>query len=226
MQVAERTFGPYQFWIDFLRLCMGERVIKDNLDIPFDKAVVRSRYAALWASTLTAYAAAITYLHRDGLPKWLMTQSTSLRAVLLVIIALVLAGVSGTVGYGVLRLYTLVTHNLTTNLFKVRGQRLRLLSVETTLLSLVLPIAAGWVLQLYSLVLGWAVMLIAILYGLILLSRIYNVIFHIHRLRGLYVLVGGTLVTWFVLSIGALAIAVAAAVVGFLILLVLRAFHH
>lgn len=226
MQDSERKFGPHQFWIDFLRLCLGERVIKDNLDIPLQSAVVRSRYASVWASTLTAYAMIITHLTLDGLPRWLGVPSLLLRVVFFVIAGLVIAGLAGTVGYGLLRLYTLVTHNLTTNLFKVRGQRLRLLSVETTLLGLLVPIAGGWVIHVFAPVLGWAILIGATLYGLVLLARIYNVIFHTKGLRGLYVLIGGTLVTWFVLAIGALAISVAAAVIGFLVLLVLRGFRH
>ncbi|QSO45975.1 hypothetical protein [Alicyclobacillus mengziensis] len=219
-------YGPLTYWHNLLGLCTGERVVQENLDIPLDKAVVRSRYAAFWSSTLILYAIGVYLLELHGWPHWLTSIPMAFKLVMFILGVLVIIFAAGFIAYGLLRLYTLVGHNLTTNLMKVRGQRLRLLSAETTLLSLSAPLVAGFVVHTIFPTLGWGIMMATVLYGIVLTARIYNTIFHIQGLSGLWVFLGGTLVTWFVLAIGALAVAVAGGVIGFVLLLILRGFRH
>lgn len=226
MQDKPATYGPLTYWRDLLRLFTGEGVIHENMDIPLDEAVVRSRYASFWSSALIVYAIAMYLLTGHNNPQWTTSLPLAVELLTFVVgIVVVIVG-AGFAVYGLLRLYTLVGHNLTTNLFKVRGQRLRLLSAETTLLSLVAPFVGGLMVRTMFPVLGWAIMTATVLYAVILAGRVYNTIFHTKGISGLWVFLAGTLVTWFVLAIGALAVAVAAGVIGFLLLLILRGFHH
>jgi hypothetical protein len=62
------------------------------------------------------------------------------------------------------------------------------------------------------------------LYILWLHSTTYNIIFHRRSAGGLWLFVSGTLVTWFVLCICALGVAVTFAVISFFTLVLLRLF--
>lgn len=220
------NYSPLTYWHNLLGLCAGERIVQENLDIPLDQAIVRSRYAAFWSSTLVLCAIAVYLLERHDWPHSLTSVPMALKLVMFVLYILIIIFAAGFIAYGLLRLYTLVGHNLTTNLMKVHGQRLRLLSAETTLLSLSAPLVAGFVVHTIFPTLGWGIMMVTVLYGIVLTARIYNTIFHIQGLSGLWVFLGGTFVTWFVLAIGALAVAVAGGVIGFVLLLILRGFRH
>lgn len=226
MSGTNMNFGLFGIWNDIIRLCTGEKVIYEKLDLSLEATTARARYTALWSSTALAYAILFTWLQSHQIPQWLQVQSSVLSVVIIALLAIVMALISGIVGYGLLRIYTLIGHNLTTNLLKVRGQRLRLLSLQTTTLSLSVPFVIAWVIARYVPLLGGFLMLVIGVYAVILLARGYNYIFHVRKVKGLWVLLGGTMLTVFVLCIGALAIAVALAVIWFLVLVVLRGFRH
>jgi hypothetical protein len=218
-------YKPLSYWYTLIKLCTGEQVLYQNLDRSLQETIVRARYAAAWSGTIVSLLVFWTWFINHGLPLWLNGHGTI--PIVLTVFTVILGVVgAGLIGYGLLRLYTLLAHNLTTNLFKVRGQRLRLLSVQTSLLSLVFPLALARGLATYHPTVGWLLIVLVCGYAVSLMARAYNYIFHLNGLRGLLVLCGGTLVTWFVLAIGALALCAAIGVIGFFGAVILRAFHH
>lgn len=217
------------YFITLVRLFAGWKEIDRHLDLPLQAAVVRARWSVGW--TVATLAAGALIAHPNALrsvarllTNRLHTPSTTwFVGIAGSVIALALAI---TVAYGLLRMYTLITHVLVTNVFKTRGQRLRLLNAQATLLPLSAPTGFALALSPSAPDVTWGLFVAIIMYAATLLSYAYNRIFHQHRLRGFLLLVEGTLLTWFVIAIGALAIAVALAVIAFFVVLVLRAFTH
>lgn len=222
-----RSLQPvFEYWRTLYAILRGQPVLERTLDVPLQEAVIRSRWAAGWTSALLL----LTILYRQGT----VIQTTLHRVpvdVGLKVTAVAFAAVTslllaGGLGYGFLRLYTLVTHVMTVNIFKVRGQRLRLLNVQTSVLSLAVPVLMGIAAMPDSPLGGWLIVGAFSLFAIALLARGYNLIFHRERLSGLWLLAEGTVVTWFVLAIGTLAITVAVAVMALFLLLILRIFKR
>jgi hypothetical protein len=220
----EMTDGHRQaldYWWTLYRTLRGRPPLKETLDMPLGAAVIRARWAVVW-TVLCWAAATVNEIMRKAAKLGPLPHRTWPVWVGLYVLCVACAAV---LGYGLFRLYTLVTHVLTVNVFKARGQRLRLLNVETTVLSLSAPCALGWGLRSLSPGVGDIIVGLSILGATALLARGYNLVFHTTGWKGLLLLVGGTLITWFVLSIGLLAVLVALAVVSFLAVVVLRLFQ-
>jgi len=207
------------YWSILLALCSGPKVIAAQLDVPLDVAVPRAWSALTWTLllfTLSAIIATPTWLshplHHIALP------STAVLGFAFVLSIPIL--------YGFFRLYTLVNHIITINIFKTRGQRLRLLNLETKILSLSAPLAALWLVYQLRPTLAIYFAAVVILYGIYLSGYGYNLVFHKTKWRGIALFIQSSIVSWFVLAIGALAVTVALSVLSFFILLILRPFLH
>lgn len=217
-----------EYWRTLVRLCTGWNEVHRALDTPLADAVVRSRWFTSWSAAVLLASVSVSY-HPWWRRVWqrhmlgLLPAGARWAVVVLGVAAAVAACMCA--AYGLFRMYTLVGHVLTVNVFKTRGQRLRLLNVQTVLLPLCTPAGAGIVLLRFAHILGLSVLAAVLCYAMVLLSYGYNLIFHRQGLRGFLLLIEGTLLTWFVLAIGALAIAVALAVIAFFVVLVLRAFR-
>jgi hypothetical protein len=218
---------PFAYWTTLLQLLSRGHVVEQHLDIPLAEAGPRSQWASAWATTILCLSLFLRYhssIVQEVARQFGATGPASMvTSTVILLLILILAAV---VGYGFLRLYTLVSHVLTINVFKTRGQRLRLLNVETTLLSLAAPLAGGYAVSLLIPTLGRTIVVLTCIYFVVLLAHGYNTIFHKRRFAGFWLLVGASLVTWFVLGIGALAITVSFAVVAFFALAILRIFVH
>lgn len=218
-----------EFWRTLGRLCMGWHVVAVTLDLPLDQAVRRSRRFIVWALAVMTAGLVIA---NPGL----LTGSEALLArhlgisawvwVVWAIVAVTALIFAAVVAYGLLRLYTLIHHVLTLNVFKTRGQRLRLLNVETTLLPLSVPTAAAVALNPHAHLASWVLYAAVLIYGTCTLAYAYDHIFHQTGLRGLLLLIEGTLLTWFVMGAAAIAIAAALGVIVLIIVLILRGFVH
>jgi hypothetical protein len=226
---VKKDIKPWlDYWTTLMHLLTRKDVIESTMDIPLDSAVGRTIRAVSWATVLGLISFAIamptTVLHLQAM---LPFPAPSTRAMALYFVMVVLAPILSILLYGFLRLYTLVSHVMTINVFKTRGQRLRWLNAETTILSLTAPFAIGWTLSRLNVLLGRGLMLAVAIYALYLFSHAYHLIFHKKtRIGGLLLFLGSTLVTWFVLLIGALGVMVAFSVLWLFILMVLRVFHH
>lgn len=210
----------WTYWQTLVGLLQGRRTLMRNLDIPLDAGIRRAKYASLW-SALSCFAAFLIRHQGATTPSharvgWLAA------GWLQPILSLSACAITVVISYGFLRLYTLVSHVLTINLFKTRGQRLRLLNEQTTILSLAPVLALGYAIGRWNPFCSDAVVGAVMLYALYLFGNAYNLVFHKVKWHGFTLFVGSTLVTWFVLAIGALAISVALGVIGFFILIVLR----
>ncbi len=217
-----REFASY--WRTLLSLALHPKTTVETVDIPFELAVTRAKWATLWTVCviwLTTRSIAWTRLrHWFGrIDSTHPSVSAWICYVLCGLIAIPLA-------YGFLRLYTLVTHVLTLNVFKVRGQRLRLLNLETKLLSMSAPVCVIIWIHHFAAAVGIVLWLLAAVALLWHIALGYNHIFHRTGVAGLLLFIGGSLVTWFVLCIGALAIIIMAAVLAFFVILILRSFHR
>lgn len=209
------------FWTHLVRLVVHPTSALDSLDIPLEQALTKSRWFSAWAALMVALSVWISRLqHGESGLLTIRTQGTYLNGVLSVVLAIVWIPVF----YALFRLYTLITHVITLNVFKTRGQRLRLLNLLTSLLPMTVlapVISAFWThIPVVSVVL-----LCAALVELIWVFALgYNKIFHKTGLRGVILWLEGTLVSGFVLAIGALAVTVTIGVLAFFVLLFLRMF--
>jgi hypothetical protein len=214
--------NPFAYWTTLLELLSRPRVLEHYLDVPLAQAIPRSRWMTAWSTTILGLAF-LLHFHL-ALTHWLLGHSATPSRVASACIYVVTLALTAVIGYGFFRLYTLVCHVLTINVFKTRGQRLRLLNAEATLMTLSAPAAAAYIVALIQPTLGWALFWATFVYFVVLFAHAFNIIFHKQRLGGLWLLLGSTAVTWFVLAIGALAIAVTLAVIAFFIIAVLRLF--
>ncbi|MCL6592870.1 MAG: hypothetical protein K6T31_02750, partial [Alicyclobacillus sp.] len=204
------------YWRTLWQVVRRPAALADWLDLPLATGLARSRWTAAWSSACWEVAWGLhhlppkqwlqgRFLHELMAPAW---ANTGMAAVLL--LAALAAGMVA--AYGLLRLYTLLSHVLATNVFRVRGQRLRLLNIECTALTLAAPAAAGWALTCLWPLLGWSLTAVSVLYGTYLWIRGYTLVFHLASWqRGLWLWLRTTLVTGFVLSLCSLAVAVAIA---------------
>lgn len=214
------------YWTTAYQLLKRPQVVHDMLDVPLQQAVSRCWWFTGWTVMLITIW---VFLYNPSVLHPHFARATRGAGLVPAVEAACFVGcvVFGTpLVYGFLRLYTLITHVLTFNIFNTRGQRLRLLNVETTLLPL--TACAVGIAALLPFIRWVAVVLFIVLAGYLigLLGYGYNLIFHKQKVGGLALWFGSTVLTWFVLAIGALAMTVAAAVVAFLGLLVLRPFLH
>lgn len=228
--------GVFEFWRTFARLFTARQAVLATMDIPLASAVRRSRAFTAWVTLLLAIGLCVghpAYLQQSevglgGLSGFTGAAKTASPVLWAMWAAAVVVGLTITaiVQYGLLRLYTLLHHVLTLNVFKTRGQRLRLLNVETTLLVLSVPVALALALWPYVRIASFVILAIVLAYGLSALANAYNHIFHQHGVRGLWLLLEGTVLTWFVLSVVAIAVAAAMGVVVLILVLILRGFVH
>lgn len=196
------------------------------LDTPLPQAYQQSRAHSGWSGVLVTCA--VLLHHHAQLARWAAswTIPPSNQSMVLYGLALALIGLSSPTMYGLVRLYTLVTHVLVTTVFKVRGQRLRLLNLESTVLPLLALVACGIALLIPLPWVGSALIVASLSYGLILLARGYNVIFHQSKWGGFGLVVGGLFLTAFVFCVGAIAIAIGFGVISFFAAVIARPFHH
>lgn len=215
------------YWFTLGRLLRGTRVLHQQLDIPLEPGIRRSRWTALWVAGLGV--AAVLIARPDVWPalrQALRLPAAGWASAATLAAWVALAGLLAIVTYGLLRLYTLVAHVIATNVFKTRGQRLRLLNVECTALTLAAPVSAGVALTHWSV---WGGALIACafaLYAAWVMALGYAAVFHKRPLSGLWLWLATSAVSGFVLLIGALAVAVTAGVLSLFFLVVLRMFVH
>jgi hypothetical protein len=226
---VKKDLKPWlDYWTTLMHLLSRKDVIESTMDIPLDAAVGRTIRTVHWATVLGIISFAIamptTVRHLQAM---LPLHTSTMRTVALCVAVVILTPILSISLYGLLRLYTLVSHVMTINVFKTRGQRLRWLNAETTILSMTAPLAMGWALSRLNVILGRSVILATAVYALYLFSCAYHLIFHKKtKIGGLFLFLGSTLVTWFVLLIGALGVMVAFSILWLFVLMVLRVFHH
>lgn len=217
-----QTSHLISYWTVLLALCKGHTILRSELDLPLDIVVKRTWYAILWTLLAVTLATAIAQ------PRWMAIAITNapLHSWPLLVAWTVGFIIANPALYGFVRLYTLVNHVMTINIFKTRGQRLRLLNLETKLLSLTAPFSVIWVIYRIRPTLAiWLTIVIAS-YGVYLFGYGYHLIFHKTIWRGTLLFVESTVVSLFVVAIGALAVTVAVSVASLFILLLLRPFLH
>ncbi|MCL6516637.1 hypothetical protein [Alicyclobacillus sp.] len=215
---------PPGFWRTLWRLRRGPGAVLELLDIPLDLAIRRSRGTAGWVTALGLLAVCIARPDLWVAPQRVLHLPPHAGPAVLAAVWVVFAiGLAAAV-YGLLRLYTLVAHVMATSVFKARGQRLRLLNVECTALALAAPAVVGVALTRWAPVLGWTVAALSALAGLWCMAVGCGAVFHRSAPAGLWLWSGATLVTVFVLGIGAIAVAAALGVLSLFILVFLRVF--
>lgn len=216
----------FAFWQTLIQLSQGKRTLLTHLDIPLTDAVARSKWGVAWSTLLIVIVA--LFLKLSAIQHLLTTKYGLIHSwpYVMGLFTLVVGSILGAILYGLFRLYTLVAHVMTINIFKTRGQRLRLLNIETTLLPLIVPLGIGIAIRDVSPWIGNLIVVATLLYLIYLAGVAYNVIFHKTGVQGMRLFIGSTLVTWFVLAIGALAITVALSVIAFFLLLILRLFER
>jgi hypothetical protein len=213
------------FWLNIIRLGQHPKVTAQDVDVPLLVAVSQAKWAVTWTVVLAWLTILICDTNR--IRNWFIPITGTNRADALSFFLFAVCGlIAIPIGYGFFRLYTLVTHVLTLNVFQTRGQRLRLLNLETKMLSLTVLICVCSICTHYLPTLG-AILCILVAGAVLWLFAVgYNHIFHKKSFGGLALFIGGTIVTWFVLFIGALAISVMVAVLAFFAILILRSFTH
>jgi hypothetical protein len=222
--VRSRMFDYWHTFVDLLRF---RDVVRTHLDHPLQSAISQSRWAAAWTGAVVVLAAWLRWPQAEDAVLNQLQVPTHVRAVIDVGILLLALSFAIPAVYGFLRLYTLVHHVMVMNVFRCRrGQRLRLLNFYSSTLPLAVPVAAGVDIAAVSRAVGWALIGAAAAYYIYLTSVAYNRIFHRQKLGGFGLWLGGTVLTWFVLLIGAIGIAAALAVVSFFALAVMRVFAH
>ncbi|WP_188882679.1 hypothetical protein [Alicyclobacillus cellulosilyticus] len=202
------------FWRAGLRLWRDNEPLLTALDMPLPAAKSRAWGYCLWAVLCWSAACAWTWVERTR--AWPSGAGWYI----------VCVAAAWPAGYGWFRLYTLVAHVMTTNIFQVRGQRLRMLNVLTSVMALqpylalaafCIAVPAPW-----SFCLGTALAVATAGRSLWLVTDGYGRVFHCGRGRALVLFLGGTVLTAFVFAVGLLAMAVAAGVVAWLALAFLR----
>lgn len=214
----------HSYWTTCIQtIRRGPSSIRANLDIPLQDGIRRSQWFSAWSSILISLGLLISH---PGLVQRIYAHPGVAHGLEPVVLWLLFFVLAIPFSYGFLRLFTLVNHVMTINVFKTRGQRLRLLNTETTLLSLA-PIATiGLLVGKFSVILEISILSAVSAYILVLLGYSFNLIFHKQGIQGFYLVLGSYLVTWFVLFMGALAITVMVAVLAFFALAFLRLFSH
>lgn len=227
MQGHERPRFTYaaDYWITLARLLKGPRALRDGLDRPLEEVIAKSRWATLWSVIVLVVAILIGSPRIHNLLAHTEQQHGTLAPLFIALGTLVAVCLTFFVSYGLLRLYTLISHNLTTNLFKVRGQRLRLLHTFATVLSLTPFVGLAFALHMVVPVVSTLLYVLTGLYTLYLTERVYRVIFH-RNTHTLDLVIGGTLVSCFVLAICGVAVAAALGVIGFLFAVIVRSALH
>lgn len=214
------------YWTLLPQTVRGPQVIRNTLDIPLRDAIARSRRFTFWGifcilTTWVTLSKIPTSFVLKELPRELYRNQ-----LVHIVITCFLYVLMAALGYGFLRLYTLLSHVVITNIYKNRGQRLRLLNLETTVMTLLCPLCLGVVLTRWSLYVGWSFIVVVVVYATYLLSLGFTVIFHKRRIiHGLRLYFAGTITTSFILGLCAVGVAVAIAVLCLVVIVVLRSFH-
>ncbi|MCL6597883.1 MAG: DUF3040 domain-containing protein [Alicyclobacillus macrosporangiidus] len=218
----------WDFWSTCFRMARRPRTVIDTLSLPLAAAVRRCRWATAWSVTLLALA---TWLADPGWPTttvrhllsapWVGPDIANLAYVTAALLTM-------PTGYGIVRLYTLIHHTLAVNVFHTAGLRLKLLNLETTLLSLSFPYAVCEVLGKWMPWIGSLGFIVVSAFAVWLVGVGYDMIFVRRQRRrlgltgGILLWMGATALTLFVLVVGAATVLVALSVVGFFVVLVAR----
>lgn len=214
------------YWTTCIQTILrGPRTIQTNLDLPLDAGIERARWFTAWTVLHLSIGLLVAYPKLlQGLIKHLGKAQDNPFSVETILLWLLLSVLATPVVYGLLRLYTLVNHVMVINVFKSRGQRLRLLNVEATLLSVTPVFTIGLVIRNFLPLVGVLLITVTALHVLFLLGYGFDLIFHKRGIQGLFLVLGSYIVTGFVLLMGGLAITVSLAVIAFLVLAFLRLF--
>ena len=218
----------FTYWITLYgTVVQGRQAVHSHLDVPLNQAIVRSRWFTAWNVLVPGLGLmwARPSLVR-GFAHHLFGETLSHPPGLSTVVWLAAMILALPTAYGLFRLFTLVNHIMAINVFRTRGQRLRLLNVETTVSSLSPIVVAGLMVSRLSEPFGYAIIGLTAVFALFLLSYGFNLIFHKAGIRGLILLIESYLVTWFVLLMGGLAITVTMAVLAFFVVVALRLFVH
>ncbi|QQE77134.1 hypothetical protein [Alicyclobacillus sp. SO9] len=214
----------FSYWSTMVLTLIRPRFAEQHIDIQLEEALNRSRWYTAWSTIIWAFWLYTTQ-HRLWI-HWLSHQAGIVSPGWQWLMTLFVVFISLPVTYGLFRLYILLTHVVTLNVFKVRGQRLRLLNLETTMLTLSGPTVVGLAVMPSSESIGNLILAICIIYAGWMTARGYNHIFHKTRVKGFLLFVGATLVTGFIAAMAGVALAATLGVLGFFLLLILRSFTH
>ncbi|MCL6453679.1 MAG: hypothetical protein K6T78_08670 [Alicyclobacillus sp.] len=226
MKPTTKIRSAFEYWLLIPALCRGDRAVRERMDIPLQQAVTRTRVASGWAWACTLAAIAANVLPSHAMPTAWTRLTLFAQVGLWTCTTLAALAFGGAAAYGFLRLFTLVSHNLTTTLFKVRGQRLRLLNVLASCQTFVVAYAAGAVLEPRSPVVAWVWCVGVSVYLAWVLARSYAVIFHSSFRQAVRLVLGGFLISAFVLAVGAVAVGAALGVIALVVILLIRPAIH
>jgi len=218
----------FTYWTTlYFTVVRGHQAIRSHLDVPLDQAIRRSRWFTAWNVVVLGLGLMLARPQLlTSLAHRLLGETSSHQVGWATLVWLMVMVIAIPAAYGLFRLFTLVNHIMAVNVFRTRGQRLRLLNVETTVSSLSPIVAFGLIVSRLSGPVGYTVVILAGLFAVFLLAYGFNLIFHKTGIRGLVLLVESYLVTWFVLLMGGLAISVMIAVLAFFVVVALRLFVH
>lgn len=218
----------FTYWVALYGTVVhGRQAVRSHLDVPLNQAIVRSRWFTAW--NVAVLGLGLMWARPNfvrGFAHHLFGETLPLPPGLSTVVWVTAMLLALPAAYGLFRLFTLVNHIMALNVFRTRGQRLRLLNVETTVSSLSPIVGVGLVVSRLSQPFGYAIIGLTALFALFLLSYGFNLIFHKTGIRGLILLIESYLVTWFVLLMGGLAISVTLAVLAFFVVVGLRLFVH
>lgn len=130
------------YWQSLIELVTHPKTAVEKVDVPLPAAATQAKWNSGW--TVLCFWLTILVVHGKQLPHTADSLFGSPLPGIVAWLSFLLCGmIAVPLTYGFLRLYTLVTHVLTLNVFKVRGQRLRLLNLETKLLPLSVFVCIG-----------------------------------------------------------------------------------
>lgn len=214
----------FSYWSTMVLALLRPRYAEQHIDIKLEEAVRRSRWYSAWSTII--WSLWLLGERFSLWTNWLNNKAGTANPAWQWIITIVLVFIAIPVAYGLFRLYILLTHVVTLNVFKVRGQRLRLLNLQTTILTLSGPTVLGLALLPLNTSIGNLILAICVIYAVWMTARGYNSIFHKTRIGGLLLFIGATLITGFITAMAGVALAAALGVIGFFLLLILRSFTH
>lgn len=218
----------FTYWITLYGTVVhGRQAVRNHLDVPLNQAIVRSRWFTAW--NVVVLGLGLMWARPNfvrGFAHHLFGETLSHPPGLSTVVWLTAMILAMPAAYGLFRLFTLVNHIMVINVFRNRGQRLRLLNVETTVSSLSPIVVVGLMVSRLSEPFGYAIIGLTAAFAVFLLSYGFNLIFHKSGTQGLILLIESYLVTLFVLLMGGLAISVTMAVLAFFLVVGLRLFVH
>lgn len=213
------TIRPFIFsyWNTLLGLLHGRIELERILDFPLKAAVKRAWSCAAWTTLWTLVLLGITH------SSWMTNMHPMFKELLWVIIPTLL--IVGTLAvYGLLRLYILVSHVIATNIFRKRGQRLRWLNQQTSILSLTFPMCIASMLFQFNHWISLFLICAVTIYAIVLSTITCQLVFHTDKLHGFMFLIKLNIVSWFVTAICLLAFLVALFILSLIAIAFIRLF--